>query len=213
MDPAEGRASGVLPDHDEAAHVRRERSRRTASRTTRTSMPWRSARPRRARTSYPCAPRSRRKSHSLTRRIAWRPRGARPARAGTRSRDPRRLPPARPAHVLHRGAEGSPRLDQPYWRLRAAGGRRDPYGLREGLHRAEVISYDDFIACKGEQGAKEAGKMRLEGKEYVSARATSCTSASTCEGAFPCFRATGNAPGFLTRSTRGPDNSGPLVVR
>jgi ribosome-binding ATPase YchF (GTP1/OBG family) len=30
-----------------------------------------------------------------------------------------------------------------------------------------VIAYGDFIACKGEQGAKEAGKMRLEGKEYV----------------------------------------------
>jgi ribosome-binding ATPase YchF (GTP1/OBG family) len=30
-----------------------------------------------------------------------------------------------------------------------------------------VISYDDFIACKGEQGAKETGRMRLEGKEYV----------------------------------------------
>jgi ribosome-binding ATPase YchF (GTP1/OBG family) len=30
-----------------------------------------------------------------------------------------------------------------------------------------VIAYDDFIACKGEHGAKEAGKMRLEGKEYL----------------------------------------------
>ena len=32
---------------------------------------------------------------------------------------------------------------------------------------AEVIAYDDFIACKGEAGAKEAGKLRLEGKEYI----------------------------------------------
>ena len=32
---------------------------------------------------------------------------------------------------------------------------------------AQVIAYDDYIACKGEQGAKEAGKMRLEGKDYV----------------------------------------------
>jgi ribosome-binding ATPase len=39
--------------------------------------------------------------------------------------------------------------------------------FEKGFIRAEVISYDDFIACKGEQGAKEAGKMRLEGKEYV----------------------------------------------
>jgi len=33
--------------------------------------------------------------------------------------------------------------------------------------RAEVISYDDYVSCGGEQGAKDAGKMRLEGKEYV----------------------------------------------
>ena len=39
--------------------------------------------------------------------------------------------------------------------------------FEKGFIRAEVISYDDFIACNGEQGAKEAGKWRLEGKEYV----------------------------------------------
>ena len=39
--------------------------------------------------------------------------------------------------------------------------------FEHGFIRAEVITYADFIACKGEQGAKEAGKMRLEGKEYV----------------------------------------------
>ena len=39
--------------------------------------------------------------------------------------------------------------------------------FEKGFIRAEVISYDEFIACKGEQGAKEAGKMRLEGKEYI----------------------------------------------
>src|SRR4029079_17718241 len=33
--------------------------------------------------------------------------------------------------------------------------------------RAQTIAFDDFIALKGEQGAKEAGKMRSEGKEYV----------------------------------------------
>ncbi len=38
--------------------------------------------------------------------------------------------------------------------------------FEKGFIRAEVISYDDFIAYKGENGAKEAGKMRLEGKEY-----------------------------------------------
>ncbi len=39
--------------------------------------------------------------------------------------------------------------------------------FEKGFIRAEVISYEDFIACGGEQGAKEAGKMRLEGKDYV----------------------------------------------
>jgi GTP-binding protein YchF len=39
--------------------------------------------------------------------------------------------------------------------------------FEHGFIRAEVISYADFVACKGEHGAKEAGKMRLEGKEYV----------------------------------------------
>jgi GTP-binding protein YchF len=39
--------------------------------------------------------------------------------------------------------------------------------FEKGFIRAEVIAYDDFIGCKGEQGAKLAGKMRLEGKEYV----------------------------------------------
>ncbi len=39
--------------------------------------------------------------------------------------------------------------------------------FEKGFIRAEVIAYDAFIACKGEQGAKEAGKLRLEGKDYV----------------------------------------------
>ncbi len=39
--------------------------------------------------------------------------------------------------------------------------------FEKGFIRAEVTAYDDFISCKGEHGAKEAGKMRLEGKEYV----------------------------------------------
>ena len=39
--------------------------------------------------------------------------------------------------------------------------------FERGFIRAEVIGFNDYIACKGEQGAKEAGKMRLEGKDYV----------------------------------------------
>ena len=39
--------------------------------------------------------------------------------------------------------------------------------FQRGFIRAEIVSYDDFIACGGEQGAKETGKLRLEGKEYI----------------------------------------------
>ena len=39
--------------------------------------------------------------------------------------------------------------------------------FERGFIRAEVIAYDDYIACKGESGAQAAGKLRLEGKEYV----------------------------------------------
>ncbi|MDH4276435.1 MAG: DUF933 domain-containing protein, partial [Gammaproteobacteria bacterium] len=39
--------------------------------------------------------------------------------------------------------------------------------FEKGFIRAEVIGYDDFIKYKGEAGAKEAGKWRLEGKEYI----------------------------------------------
>ena len=39
--------------------------------------------------------------------------------------------------------------------------------FQKGFIRAEVIAFDDFVACGGEQGAKDAGKWRLEGKEYV----------------------------------------------
>lgn len=39
--------------------------------------------------------------------------------------------------------------------------------FEKGFIRAETISYDDYISLNGEQGAKEAGRMRLEGKDYV----------------------------------------------
>jgi len=39
--------------------------------------------------------------------------------------------------------------------------------FERGFIRAQTIAYEDFIAFKGEQGAKDAGKMRAEGKEYV----------------------------------------------
>lgn len=39
--------------------------------------------------------------------------------------------------------------------------------FEKGFIRAEIISYDDYIKYNGEQGAKEAGKWRLEGKDYI----------------------------------------------
>jgi hypothetical protein len=39
--------------------------------------------------------------------------------------------------------------------------------FERGFIRAEVIAYDDYVARNGEQGAREAGRMRLEGKDYV----------------------------------------------
>ena len=38
--------------------------------------------------------------------------------------------------------------------------------FERGFIRAETIAYDDFVACGGESGAKEAGKMRVEGRDY-----------------------------------------------
>ena len=39
--------------------------------------------------------------------------------------------------------------------------------FEKGFIKAETIAYHDFVECGGEQGAKEKGKMRMEGKEYV----------------------------------------------
>ncbi len=39
--------------------------------------------------------------------------------------------------------------------------------FEKGFIRAEVIAYEDFVTCKGENNAKDAGKMRLEGKDYI----------------------------------------------
>lgn len=39
--------------------------------------------------------------------------------------------------------------------------------FQKGFIRAEVVSYDDFVEFNGEQGAKDAGKWRLEGKDYI----------------------------------------------
>ena len=58
------------------------------------------------------------------------------------------------------------------WTIRAGSTAPQAAGVihtdfEHGFIRAEVIAYEDFIANKGEAGAKEAGKLRLEGKEYI----------------------------------------------
>jgi hypothetical protein len=58
------------------------------------------------------------------------------------------------------------------WTIRAGSTAPQAAGVihtdfEHGFIRAEVIGFDDFIANKGEAGAKEAGKLRLEGKEYI----------------------------------------------
>ena len=102
------------------------------------------------------------------------PRGARrlpaaagPRRAGPQHPDPRGLPPAGPHHLLHRRPQGGARLD-------GGGGTKAPKAagaihtdFEKGFIRAETIAYDDFVGLGGELGAKQAGKMRLEGKDYV----------------------------------------------
>ncbi|MFN8926483.1 MAG: DUF933 domain-containing protein, partial [Rhodospirillales bacterium] len=59
------------------------------------------------------------------------------------------------AWTVHRGARAP----------EAAGAIHTDF--ERGFIRAETIAYDDFAALNGEQGAKDAGKMRSEGKEYV----------------------------------------------
>ena len=58
------------------------------------------------------------------------------------------------------------------WTIRAGDTAPEAAGkihtdFQHGFIRAEVIGYADYVACQGEAGAKEAGKWRLEGKEYV----------------------------------------------
>ena len=53
--------------------------------------------------------------------------------------------------------------------------------FERGFIRAETIAYDDYVALGGEAGARDAGKLRQEGKDYVVATATCCTSSSTSE--------------------------------
>ena len=100
------------------------------------------------------------------------------------------LPPARPAHLLHRRREGGPRLDDPRRRHGARSRRGHPQRLRARLHQGR----DDRLA--GVRPRRRLGPrprrrhVRQEGKEYLSPTATSSSSSSTSE---PDPRALGGA--------------------
>jgi len=58
------------------------------------------------------------------------------------------------------------------WTVRAGATAPQAAGVihtdfERGFIRVEVIAYGDFVANKGEQGSKDAGKMRVEGKDYI----------------------------------------------
>ncbi len=58
------------------------------------------------------------------------------------------------------------------WTVRVGAAAPEAAGVihtdfERGFIRAEVIGFDDYLGCKGENGAKDAGKMRVEGKEYL----------------------------------------------
>jgi hypothetical protein len=58
------------------------------------------------------------------------------------------------------------------WQLRVGQTAAEAAGtihsdFERGFIRAEVTAYDDYVACGGEQGAKEAGKLRVEGRDYL----------------------------------------------
>lgn len=65
------------------------------------------------------------------------------------------------------------------WTVRAGAKAPEAAGVihsdfERGFICAEVIAFEDYVACGGEQGAKEAGRMRLEGRDYVIREADVC---------------------------------------
>ena len=113
-------------------------------------------------------PRSKPRSPIWTTRKADVPRRPRAGRTGPGSPDSRRLPPARSAQTYFTAGVKEVRA----WTIHqgAIARRRPPASftpISSGFIRAQTIAFDDFVKFGGEQGAKEAGKMRAEGKEYV----------------------------------------------
>ena len=108
------------------------------------------------------------------------PRRPRARRGRARPHHPRGLPPAGTPDVLHRGAEGSARLDRARGRDGAAGGGRDPHGLRARLHPRGDHRLRRLHREQGRERLARGRKAAARGQGIRrAAKATSCTSAST----------------------------------
>ena len=68
---------------------------------------------------------------------------------------------------LHCRPQGNPRLDDPEGTKAPQAAGVIHTDFEKGFIRAETIAFDDYVAANGEAGAREAGKFRLEGKDYV----------------------------------------------
>ena len=91
----------------------------------------------------------------------------RPGRAGPDGPGPRGVSGPRALLVLHGRRDGGPRLDHPDRRHRPAGRRGDPLRLREGFHPGRGLHPRRPGDLQGEKDIRAAGKLRIEGKEYV----------------------------------------------
>ena len=174
--PARARARGAddggasLPRapaaHREAGALRGERRRGGARAGARPRERRRGARARErgagvVRSARRSRPRSPSSTPARTRGV---PRRARPRGAGPRPPDARGLRAARPDHLLHGRAEGGARVDHPprHQAPQAAGEIHTDF--ERGFIRAEVIPFDDYVACGGEAGAREQGQDARRGQ-------------------------------------------------
>ena len=87
--------------------------------------------------------------------------------SGVGDADPLDLPPARPAHLLHRRREGSARLDDPRRRHRPRGRRGHPLRPRARLHQGRDDRLGRLRPRRRLGRAREGGQVRQEGKEYL----------------------------------------------
>ena len=80
---------------------------------------------------------------------------------------PRRFPRARAADLPYRRPEGDPGLDDPDGATAPEAAGVIHTDFERGFIKAEIVSYDDLIAAGSMAAARAAGKVRIEGKDYV----------------------------------------------